>query len=1007
MNKISWADKEIDVTGNEIEGPPILLLPPSTTNGDQDESDLGSPLSPLPDDDMDVESNDRGSADSSMNGTKNTQVSGRKRLASGLGNLGNTCFMNSTLQCLAHTEPIRRYFLSGEYEKDLNRDNPLGTGGELATQFANLMSEIWGIPSKRRNVLGTHDFNNHYLNSSSSAVYPRSFKLCLGKHAEQFMGYDQHDSQELATYLLDALHEDTNRVTKKPYVEKPEQGEDEADDVAADKAWSLHLQREDSRVLENFMGQVKSRLECCQDGCNRVSTTFDPFMYLSVPIPGASDRILEVTFVPLDPNKRIQKLSLTVPKTLSIDGLMGKVNEDLIKRGFCEEAIPTHDLVPADVWSQEVFSWYKMDSEIDSIREADKTFVYQVRPLEEIQENSKKDDEAAASTLWESSTKRRLKLDVGDLTRLNSSNKWMEELESYMEHNRMTYKLFNPNRSTNEERMQFHRKLASFIDDCYIELERDESNRLKRTRDDTNQDGTERGCADHSSTEGSEVLIHGLTDLSNASDTFAHVKTTNDVAILEFCANKLRKLIVELIRGGLDEHADGILIQVLIKRRSGGGYSSRRDNYLTIPLILRLPGNATVYDLREELARKLKMTLNANQEENCILQGTDAGESSAESHAKPTVGTEQYDISSDSPELFVMRQTALSYERKAYPTKSNFFNFKRLGMIDFSFDPFDASNADQPRIAVASDEAEQALIADVVGNHGTVCITWAESFCDRVVDASDFAMADLGQNDSTNNSKEESDVITVLDCIKKYCQKEQLEETEKWYCNQCKDHVRAWKQFHLYRAPPILIIHLKRFHYSALTHRRDKITTYIDFPLEGLDLTELVSRDGENDKPIYDCYAVSNHYGGLGGGHYTAYTLSDDGSWCYYDDSRVTTNVDREKVVSEAAYVLYYRRRDVRVGDCNAYIDDGRASPMICEQADVHGETSEMSSNNTAHAGDMDVTLDDTVSNASSRTATSPVGSVGNAEKVHVDDFSCLVHRDSDHSSTEGPFLLQ
>ena len=58
----------------------------------------------------------------------------RKRYGSGLGNLGNTCFMNSTLQCLAHTEPLRQYFVSGEYERDLNRDNPLGTGGELATQ---------------------------------------------------------------------------------------------------------------------------------------------------------------------------------------------------------------------------------------------------------------------------------------------------------------------------------------------------------------------------------------------------------------------------------------------------------------------------------------------------------------------------------------------------------------------------------------------------------------------------------------------------------------------------------------------------------------------------------------------------------------------------------------------------------------------------------------------------------------------------------------------------------
>jgi hypothetical protein len=36
-----------------------------------------------------------------------------------------------------------------------------------------------------------------------------------------------------------------------------------------------------------------------------------------------------------------------------------------------------------------------------------------------------------------------------------------------------------------------------------------------------------------------------------------------------------------------------------------------------------------------------------------------------------------------------------------------------------------------------------------------------------------------------------------LDCIEKYCQTEQLEETEMQYCNRCKKHVRTWKQFHL------------------------------------------------------------------------------------------------------------------------------------------------------------------------------------------------------------------
>jgi ubiquitin carboxyl-terminal hydrolase 4/11/15 len=288
----------------------------------------------------------------------------RKRHGAGLGNLGNTCFMNSTLQCLAHTHPLRRYFVSGDYEMDLNRNNPLGTGGELATQFAELLAEMWGS-----NALTAESRRTLFPNNSSSVVYPRNFKLTLGKHAEQFMGYDQHDSQELATYLLDALHEDTNRVTKKPYIEKAEKGEDEPDDVAADKAWRLHLQREDSRVLENFMGQVKSRVQCPEEGCGRISTTFDPFMYLSVPIPGATDRTMQVTFFPLDPQERKKNIKVTLPKSSTLSALLQKVSIVMQAQGITPELILVDNLRAADVWSGEIYQRYRPDDVIDKIRD--------------------------------------------------------------------------------------------------------------------------------------------------------------------------------------------------------------------------------------------------------------------------------------------------------------------------------------------------------------------------------------------------------------------------------------------------------------------------------------------------------------------------------------------------------------------------------------------------------------------------------------------------------------
>ena len=59
-------------------------------------------------------------------------------------------------------------------------------------------------------------------NPRFSVYAPREFKVQLQRFAPQFSGYQQHDSQELVAFLLDGLHEDLNRVLKKPYVEKPD-----------------------------------------------------------------------------------------------------------------------------------------------------------------------------------------------------------------------------------------------------------------------------------------------------------------------------------------------------------------------------------------------------------------------------------------------------------------------------------------------------------------------------------------------------------------------------------------------------------------------------------------------------------------------------------------------------------------------------------------------------------------------------------------------------------------
>lgn len=197
----------------------------------------------------------------------------------GLSNLGNTCFMNSALQCLSNTPPLTEYFLTDDYKEEINKENPLGMKGEIAMAYAELIRQIWS---------GEHSY-----------VAPRMFKTQVGRFAPQFSGYQQQDSQELLAFLLDGLHEDLNRVKKKPYLELKD-ADGRPDSVVAKEAWDNHLRRNNSIIVDIFHGLFKSTLVCPE--CAKVSVTFDPFCYLTLPLPMRKDRTMEVFLVRSDPH---------------------------------------------------------------------------------------------------------------------------------------------------------------------------------------------------------------------------------------------------------------------------------------------------------------------------------------------------------------------------------------------------------------------------------------------------------------------------------------------------------------------------------------------------------------------------------------------------------------------------------------------------------------------------------------------------------------------------------
>ena len=149
------------------------------------------------------------------------------------------------------------------FTQELNPVNPLGMRGEIAQSFGALLQRIWSDTSQ------------------STSYPPREFKSVLSRFAPQFSGYQQHDTQEFVAFLLDGLHEDLNRVLKKPYVEKPDwNGGGDLELVKlARSSWEGYMKRNDSVIVDLFQGQYRSTLVCPVCGKVYAFTSYLSFLW--------------------------------------------------------------------------------------------------------------------------------------------------------------------------------------------------------------------------------------------------------------------------------------------------------------------------------------------------------------------------------------------------------------------------------------------------------------------------------------------------------------------------------------------------------------------------------------------------------------------------------------------------------------------------------------------------------------------------------------------------------
>ena len=280
----------------------------------------------------------------------------------GSKNLGNTCYMNSSIACISNCTELTTFFLTKEYRKYINSSNKNGLKGRLADAWYYLLKEYWKTDRQRGN--------------------PSDIKSLMGKKYKKYNDNEQHDANEFIIMFLELLGEDLNEIKNKKYLELKEQQPKETDEQCAKRYWELHLSRNNSVINQLFCGLYKSTIICPL--CKYKSITYNPFTSLSLLIPNREQLIkvkylnfskedIFIYYIPKFSLAKTYKIYIRVEKDISFKSILYHIPEKIKEFPF---EIRKVDFM--SVTNKEITNIIKGDEIYDKFNKVKKAFYFAV-----------------------------------------------------------------------------------------------------------------------------------------------------------------------------------------------------------------------------------------------------------------------------------------------------------------------------------------------------------------------------------------------------------------------------------------------------------------------------------------------------------------------------------------------------------------------------------------------------------------------------------------------------